>query len=305
MQRILNSNQPVAWAFVPVTGLVLFLLAGAMDPSVLASWPGWFGIMAAARLLHLLHLESGMRTRPDSFPSWAWALMATPFLGDVSEVSWWACCCLFMGLRFLMRLRDTDSSPGSFLFIGMWWGLAFLLEALMWPWLPVCMIPAVLLKRPSAAEWMAWLMGLLAPLIFAATGVWLMEGVLRPCWGWNPVDGGFNLPILIGVLLPMGLGWVVRQQSLVRATAQQRFSRQLTQWLGALGLLACGGLYAGNMVMGGGWMEARSVIPSVWSFLAAWSLPWLLPPGFRITRWMPYLFLLMSAGLVLLRWGTF
>ena len=304
MQRILNSNQPVAWAFVPVTGLFLFLLSAALNPIVLGSWPGWLGIMVAARLLHLLHLESGMRTRPDSFPSWVWALMATPFLGDVSEISWWACCCLFMGLRLLMRLRDIDSSPGSFLFIGMWWGLAVLLEALMWPWLPVCILPAVLLKRPSAAEWVAWVMGLVSPLIFAATGVWLMEGeLLRPFWGWHPVAFGFNLPILAGVL-PVGLGWAVRQQSLVRATAQQRFSRQLTQWMGALGLVACGALYGGHSA-NSGWVESLSVIPSVWSFLAAWSLPWLMPPGFRITKWMPYLFLVISVGLVVVRWGTF
>lgn len=305
MQRILNSNQPVAWAFVPLTGLILFLLSAALNPMVFGLWPGWLGIIVAARLLHLLHLESGMRTRPDSFPSWIWVLLATPFLGDVSEMSWWACCCLFMGLRFLMKLRDIDSSPGSFLFIGMWWGLAFLLEAMMWPWLPVCVLTAVLLKRPSAADWIAWAIGLFAPLIFAATGVWLMEGQLRPCWGWHPVVFGTNLPILVGVLLPVGLGWVVRQQSLVRATAQQRFSRQLTQWLSALGIVACGALYIGHSLKGSGWVEAGSVIPSVWSFAAAWSLPWLLPPGFRITKWMPFLFLLMSAGLVVIRWGTF
>ena len=93
MLRLLQSSQPVAWGIVPLTFAVLFVLGGVGQHGswTMAEAPWWGGIavLATARWIHVVHLESGMRTRPDAVPSWAWVLVATPCLWWTPEVWWW------------------------------------------------------------------------------------------------------------------------------------------------------------------------------------------------------------------------
>jgi hypothetical protein len=301
MQRILNSNQPVAWAFVPLTGLVLFLASVGLGRTDVQSWPGFLGMCVAARLLHLLHVESGMRTRPGSLPSWVWMLVAVPFIGGPSDWAWWASCGLIQGLRLAMGVRDSDGNPGTFLFIGMWWGLAVLAEATIWPLLPAFAITLMLVKRPGADETVSGFIGLLTPLLIATAGVWLMELRLTPCWGWRPERIGMEPYRMVWLAIPTGLGWMLRQQSIVRATAQQRFARQLTQWSGASGVLVVLLMTGFSWTTQGQWPSASSAFPCALAFLASWSWPWLMPPGFKLTKAMPYVFVAMSLALLFLK----
>ena len=304
MQQILNSNQPVAWSFIPFSGLVLFLFSVYLDRELAGSWPGFLGVIASARLLHLLHLESGMRTRPGSTPSWIWTLIATPFVGLVSDAGWWCCCCLFLGLRLIMRLRDADPRPGTFLFIGMWWGLGVLLEATMWPMLAAFMIVVVIQKRPVAVELISMFIGLFSPIALAATVLWLIAQRLVPCWGWHPSAHPYSISQVSWLFLPIALGWTLREQSLVRATAQQRFSRRITNWLGAGGVLVVLGCFVWQWTTGVPLVYTRSVFPAVLAFVSTWSFAWLLPPSYKVSKAMPGLFVAMSVALVLLNWGV-
>ena len=78
MLSILNSNQPVAWAFVPVSGVILFLGSWALNLVQWTSWPALGAVCVAAWLIHRIHADSGMRTRPGSIPSWGLGAACNP-----------------------------------------------------------------------------------------------------------------------------------------------------------------------------------------------------------------------------------
>lgn len=303
MLSILNSNQPVAWAFVPFSGVVLFLGSCALDLAGLDSWPALLAISLAAWLIHRIHSDSGMRTRPGSVPSWVWVLLATPMIGTVSDWTWWAFPCFFQGMRHVMSLRDSDLRPGAFMFIAMWWCAGVLVDASLWPLLPCLLASLLLVRPPGGEELVAAVLGLAAPVLLTGAVVWLFEGGLRMFWGWWPAADPAMMGAAIWLALPTVLGCVFRQQSLVRATAQQRFARQLTQWAGLLGIVVVG------VFEGVAWSTNQthspvlSAFPGAMAFLAAWSWPWLMPPRRRWTTMAPVVFILLSAGLLAIRFS--
>ena len=303
MLSILNSNQPVAWAFVPLSGLILFLGSWTLDLVESASWPALVAVNVGAWLIHRIHADSGMRTRPGSIPSWVWVLLATPMIGVVSDWTWWAFPCFFQGMRHVMSLRDADLRPGTFMFIGMWWCAGVLIEASLWPLLPCLLVTLFLVRRPSEEEGVATLLGLAVPALLTWSVIWLMEGELRMFWGWRPEADQSMLSAALWVAVPTFLGAVSRQQSLVRATAQQRFARQLTQWAAILGVVAIGLLEGAQWTSTQSHSSTLSGFPGVVAFLAAWSWPWLLPPGKRWTPLAPFVFVALSAGLLAIRFS--
>ena len=298
MLRILTSNQPVVWVFVPLTAAALFLLSVFLGHAQWVSWPAVIAISLAARLLHLIHAESGMRSRPDSITGWVWVLMATPFIGWAPDSSWWAFPCLIQGIRMAMDLRDADGRPGLFLFMGMWWSTAVVLESAAWPLLPAMAGALLTVRRWSVEEWLSGLIGILAPFLLAATVQWLILGEWDTVFYSGQPQG--SLPAhALWVLFPVGLGWAIRQQSVVRATAQQRFARQLTQSSTVLGLICIALAYLAQPFAGWASPEVLVVFPGMLAFGAAWGFPWLMPPGYRVTAFMPFLFLLLSLFLLL------
>ena len=301
MLGILNSNQPVAWAVVPVTGCILFLVACSLDLCGADSWTALAAVILSARLIHLLHAESGMRTRPGSIPGWVWVLFATPFIGVVPDASWWCMPCLVQGLRLVVRLRDTDGMSGTFFYIGLWWGLAVLVGGFQWPLIAAMLLGGLMVRRPDTGEGISAMLGLITPAYVFSAAYWVVTTEL-PTW-WTATDPAVGMPMktMAALALPVGAGWVIRQQSMIRATAQQRFSRQLTQWAGAFGALLIAVAQGLHWMQPGSWGTAAIAAPGVFAFLSAWSLPWLMPPGLRTTSAMPYAFILMSMAIVFAR----
>jgi|GEM_PF-1162209 hypothetical protein len=302
MLSILNSNQPVAWAFVPLSGLALFLGMCGLNLVELHSWTALLAICVSAWLLHQMHLESGMRTRPGSIPGWVWVLVATPALGMMADATWWVFPCFFQGLRKVLTLREGERRPVTFMFIAMWWCAGVLLEASAWPLLPAFMVAMLLVRRPGEEEILALLLGLAAPWLLTGTIVWLTEGALRPFWAWRPELAPGVLLVTLWLAVPTAVGWMARQRSLRTATAQQRFSRQLTQWAGLLGVLFLLLTEAWDWSMTEAHFNGGAAFPGALAFLAAWSWPWLMPPGKRWTKVAVYAFAVMSAGVVFIRY---
>lgn len=301
MLRILNSNQPVAWIVVPISGFVLFLMACSLGLCEGGSWTAIAAIILTARLLHLMHAESGMRTRPGSIPGWVWVLFAAPFIGVVPDASWWSVPCFVQGLRMAMRLRDMDGMSGTFLAIGMWWGMGLLVESALWPFALALVVGVSMGRRPDAGEGLSGLIGMLAPLCCVTAVFWLWDQQLVRLWTYRSLRGPIPTTGLIWWVIPVGAGWVMRQQSLVRATAQQRFSRQMTQWAGAFAVLLTGMTQLLHWAQPDSWPSTSAGAPVVLAFVASWSLPWLMPPGFRSTKVMPFVFILMSLAILALR----
>lgn len=304
MLRILTSNQPIVWAFVPVSGVVLFLISAGLGLVSTGSWTGLAAVLVSSRLIHLMHNESGMRTRPSSIPSWVWTIVATPFLGLVPDGTWWGVPFLLQGLRQAMGLRDTEGRPGQFFFIAVWWSFGVLVEAALWPELLACILSVALVRRASLEELLAALIGLGAPILCFEAVMWLDTGRLFPVGIHRSISEG-RMPLhLLWWLLPTAMGWLIRQQSLVRATAQQRYARQITQWAGLLMVV----LTATAQVLGFSGVvllpDVLCAAPMVLAFAAGWSWSWLMPPGFRVTRWTPLLFFLGALGLLWVRWAA-
>ena len=302
MERILNSNQPVAWAFVPVTGCGLFLISVVQGTVDRDSWPAFLAIIFSAWLLHRMHADSGMRTRPGSIPSWIWVLIATPLLGMVPDEGWWSFPCFLMGMKSLLGLRDTEQAPGTMLSTGAWWSSGLIVCPDMWCFVVAMTCAAVLVRRPTSEEWASALIGLVAPLMVLAALYWLWNGTWPSSWTWT--ERGFTgMPSgAAWLLVPTGFGWFVRQQSLITATAQQRFARQWTQWAGILGVALVIAIQAAHWAAGHDtWSYAMTAAPMSLAFMAAWTWPWLMPPGYKWTKVAPFVFLLSSLALLLLK----
>ena len=301
MLGILNSNQPVAWAVVPVTGCILFLVCCGLGVCSTDSWTALAAVILSARLIHLLHAESGMRTRPGSIPGWVWVLFATPFIGVVPDASWWCMPCLFQGLRLVVRLRDTEGMSGTFFHVGLWWGLAILAGSAQWPLIAAMVLGLFIVRPPDAGEGISALLGLVTPAYGLIAAYWVVHMEWLTWWPVASLNEGLPITTMTALVLPIGIGWFVRQQSMIRATAQQRFSRQLTQWVGAGGAMLIALAQGLHWMQPGSWGTAAIAVPGVFAFLSAWSLPWLMPPGFRTTSAMPYVFVLMSMAIVFAR----
>ena len=97
-----------------------------------APWWGGIAVLATARWIHVVHLESGMRTRPDAVPSWAWVLVATPCLWWTPEMWWWGSLLVSVAMGQALRLRMGENQPGLHFWSGMAMGAIPLVSPDMW-----------------------------------------------------------------------------------------------------------------------------------------------------------------------------
>ena len=295
MLRLLQSSQPVAWGIVPLTFAVLFVLGGVgqLGGWTMAEAPWWGGIavLATARWIHVVHLESGMRTRPDAVPSWAWVLVATPCLWWTPEMWWWGSLLVNVAMGQALRLRMGENQPGLHFWSGMAMGAIPLVSPDMWGWSAVLPLVLCAWRTPKPGEALALILGGLTPWWF-----WLGYHGWRTgdVFGgeWPAVETGeVGMGWVFG-LAPFGLvGWGLRQQSLGRATARQRVTRKWTQWpgLAAMGAGALAWSLNPSEMAGMGWFMTGFCVA------VTWSLGWCLPPKNRVTPYVPWAAWLLSA----------
>ncbi len=285
-----------------MTGCILFLISGLQGTVGMESWPGLVAVVISAWLMHRMHAESGMRTRPGSLPSWVWVLVATPFIGLVPNAAWWSIPCFLMGMKAMLRLRDLEMAPGTFLATGAWWSMGVIVCSDMWAFALALVLAMFIARRPASEEWVSAWMGMAAPGLVLLAVYWLWFGRLPATWLFEG-PGFRGLPTgAAWILLPSGLGWFVRQRSLLTATAQQRFSRQWTQWAGLFALVLILAIQALQWKRGSeAWSPVMTALPGALAFMAAWSWPWLMPPGFKWTKAAPYAFMVFSLLILFLR----
>lgn len=297
MLRLLQSNQPAAWVIVPLTaGLLVLCRVMGMD-AVAWTWEGT--VSAAAALLtawwiHRMHFESGMRTRPTLLPSWSWVVLSAPWWLDASATVWCSMAAATLAVRMALRLRSAAGGGHPCFGLGLALGVSTLLHPAGWT-LALALLAVLVSLRPlHPGETLSLVMGLAGPWGMVQAGLWWMEGSVGfPDWGFQP-RGSIRMVHAVW-LAPVLVGSALRMRSFTRATAQQRFSRQITQWW-ALAILA---------VVMVGWMPASDVgeghpaasgelwLPAL-AHLGAWSLGWCMPPGWTGSKWIPAALLLTS-----------
>ena len=76
-----------------------------------APWWGGIAVLATARWIHVVHLESGMRTRPDAVPGTGLGLGGHAVFVVDPEVWWWGSLLLGVAMGQALRLRMVRISP--------------------------------------------------------------------------------------------------------------------------------------------------------------------------------------------------
>ena len=237
----------------------------------------------------MAHLESRMRTRSNSIPSWVFVLWSVPFISVAPPRLWWSGFFVFAGLRFALRLPEDEAGRKQALFwMGTFLGGAGVLWHSMSVWSLILPMGCISLRPFRAAETLSLLLGLTASWGVCLALPWLLHAPSplvqtqvemqwldwRIAWCWMPVAG---------------IGWLLRQQSLARATARQRSARRLTQWMSAAGL--CLSLLAGSGVVGAQW---SMVILFGGASFCTWTGGWCFPPGWKGTPWVPWFFFFLA-----------
>ena len=300
MLRLLSSNQPAAWVIVPMTAVLLW---GISAMGVRGAFPGgeealsFLGILASARVLHLAHLESRMRTRPTSIPGWAFVLWSVPLIVGSPARVWWAGFFVLAALREGLRLADDDARRSRALF---WMGIHLGLAGVLWPamsmWSVVVPIGCLILRSFRPAETLSLVLGLSAAWGFSWAVPWLMHSSIPVASQVLPIP--WREWTILLLWLPLGCtGWLLRQQSLARATARQRSARRLTQWAAAAGCL---------MALWGTWdaTGAQGSMQVLFSggVLCAWTVGWCCPPRWKATPAIPWLMLALAGAMTVWPW---
>ena len=303
MLRLLQSNQPAAWVFVPLTAVLLWGISAMGRGAV----PGgeealaFAGIFASSRTIHLAHLESRMRTRPTSFPGWVFVLWAVPLISGYPVRLCWSGFFVLVGLRFALRLSEEEARRNQALF---WMGVSLGTAGVLWHsmsvWSLLLPLGCLGLRPFRAAETLSLLLGLVASWGFCLALPWL----LRVPFPFVQAPSGMHWAdwSALWFWMPAGvIGWLLRQKSLARATARQRSARRLTQWMSAAGL----GL---TLLFGLGGVGTQWSILAVFggALFFTWTVGWCLPPSWKGTPWVPWCLLtlaLFSAALPMVpRW---
>lgn len=160
-------------------------------------------------------------------------------------------------------------------------------------WAPVLVAMAViplLMQPPKAKVIVSLLLGLLTPIWVFGASQWLWDGRFE-----GPLEhvGTEHVPWFLLLFAPaVAAGWVLRQLSLNKATAQQRFSRSLTQWAGLVAVLA---VLSSEALHGN--ESARDMLAPAFAIMATWSLGWCLPPRWRLSPVVTWGFLAMAIAL--------
>ena len=295
MLRLLQSSQPVAWGIVPLTSALLFALGGWMafqgGAAVEVPWSAWLAVLVSARWIHRMYLESGMRTRPGMVPSWAWVLAATPMLWTTPNSWWWGMALLWVSVGQGLRLRLGEPRPDLHFWLGVPAGLAPMLAPELAAWCLVLGGVLFVWRTPKASEALMWALGMATPWWIRGGVTWWATGsVAMDAMPWS--ECAVNLSPMVWALAPMAaVGWVWRQQSLIRATARQRVVRKWTQWPGLL--TAVIGVVATGVGLDHCSGQALRLTGS--ACVVMWTLAWCFPPGWKGTKIMPWLALALSS----------
>lgn len=300
MLRLLQSNQPAAWVIVPLTAALLVLCRVMGMQDVTWTQEGWLSAAAAlvtAWWIHRMHFESGMRTRPTLLPSWSWVVLSAPWWFDAPPSAWCAMAAAVLALRMALRLRATADGGHPCFGLGLALGVSTLLHPAAWTLALAMLVVLVSLRPFQPGETLSLVMGLAGPWGVVQVGLWWVQGSVGfPDWGFQPSVSARVVHALW--LVPLLVGSAMRVRSFTRATAQQRFSRQVTQWwaMAILALAVVGLLSASDTGEGQAALNAELWLPAL-AHLGAWSLGWCMPPGWSGSRWVPVL-LLLTAGIL-------
>lgn len=300
MLRLLSSNQPAAWVIVPLTAVLLW---GISAMGVRGEMPSggealsFLAILASARILHLSHLESRMRTRPTSIPGWAFVLWSVPLIAGSPARWWWAGFFVLAGLREGLRLGEDDARRSRALF---WMGIHLGMAGVLWPallvWSLVVPVGCLILRSFRPAETLSLVLGLSASWGVSWTLPWLLDSplpaaspaILIPWREWT----------VLLLWLPFGCtGWLLRQQSLARATARQRSARRLTQWVAGAGLLLA--LWG---TLGSTGAKGATQVLFAGGVFCAWTVGWCCPPRWKATPSIPWILLALAAAVTVWPW---
>jgi len=300
MLRLLSSNQPAAWVIVPMTAVLLWGISAMGVRGELPSVEeglSFLGILASARIVHLSHFESRMRTRPTSIPGWAFVLWSVPLIAESPARLWWAGFFVLAGLREGLRLVDEESRRSRAVF---WMGIHLGLAGVFWPimsiWSVVVPVGCLFLRPFRPAETLSLVLGLSASWGWGWALPWLMEfscaapanRVAIPWCNWT---------ILLLWVPLAGTGWLLRQRSLVRATARQRSARRLTQWVAVAGCVMA--VWGGTDAIG-----ANGSIQALFAggVFCAWTVGWCCPPQWKGTPFIPWLMLALAVVMTAWPW---
>lgn len=299
MLRLLYSSQPVVWGIVPLTSALLLALGGWSahqgNPEIVAPWSSWGAVLLSAYGIHRMHVSSGMRTRFSMLPSWAWVLASTPFLWFTPPSWWWGMCLIWVSVGLGLRLKMGEPRPDLNYGLGLAVGVVPMVAPELALWIVVTGAVLWLWRAPKPGEAFMWVLGLATPWWIRGGVAWWTRGSLElAAWPWS--EGPDSLSTGLWALLPMmAIGWMLRQQSLIRATARQRVVRKWTQWPGVvaagLGLLLMFGLAANSSGM--------AMLVTGFACGVTWSLGWCFPPRWKGTKWMPWLAMMLSASATL------
>ena len=299
MLRLLHSSQPVAWGIVPLTSAVLFVLGGlgVHGGSMMAHapWGAGLAVVVSARWIHTAHLASGMRTRPNLFPSWAWVLVATPMVWATPASWWWGMALLWLSVGQGLRLHMGEARPDVHFWSGLAAGSAPIVAPELALWCPVLGGVLFAWRPPKPGEALMWMAGAITPWWLLLGFSWWRTGSVG--WVGAPWTQRVDSPgMATWAWLPLAMvGWGLRQQSLTRATARQRVTRKWTQWPGLIGLAA------GALMLSTGWSAASGMAMALTGLAmwVTWTLGWCCPPRWKGTFWVPWLALVLSAGAAL------
>lgn len=300
MLRLLSSNQPAAWVIVPMTAVLLWGISAMGVRGELSSGEealSFLGILASSRMVHLAHLESRMRTRPTSIPGWAFVLWSVPLIAWTPARLWWAGFFVLAGLREGLRLVDEKARRSRAMF---WMGVHLGLAGVLWPamsmWSVVVPVGCLMLRPFRPAETLSLVLGLSASWGVYWALPWLIQVPVPSASHSSPIPWWDWAVLLLWVPLA-GTGWLLRQQSLARATARQRSGRRLTQWVAG----------AGCLMAVWGMTDAAGVNGSIQSLFAGgvfctWTVGWCCPPRWKGTPVVPWLMLALAGAMAVWPW---
>ena len=258
----------------------------------------FLAILASARILHLSHLESRMRTRPTSIPGWAFVLWSVPLIAGSPTRLWWAGFFVLAGLREGLRLGDDDARRSRAFF---WMGIHLGLAGVLWPamsvWSLLVPVGCLILRSFRPAETLSLIMGLSASWGVSWALPWLMEfslpsalpGVQIPWREWT----------VLLLWLPFGCtGWLLRQQSLARP---RRGSERPAALRNGSPVRDC--CWRCGELISAGAQGAAQVLFSGGVF-CAWTVGWCCPSRWKATPSIPWIPLALAVAVTVWPWLT-
>lgn len=290
MSSFLRSHQPIAWAWVPLTAV---LLSGGLYDWRAEGWIRAGGAVLLAALLHRIYVSNEYVKRGD--PALAWLFVVVWLLATPLDPAWvggpldWvaAACAIVAGDILLGMYRQARISNLTFR-AGAAAGIAIALDpyyGFFWAALAVTLG----LNRPFQLR--EWLLLLIGALWTGGLGWGLRMGLFRgDVWGQiraaEPFSDGVEKiwagwGIAAAVLTV--IGWIAMSETMKRVSFRSQTARNQTAilFLSTAFLFVAGGwaTSVGGLGSGAKGLFWRPQMPLFFSVLAAFSWVWVLPGG--------------------------